>query len=270
MASKKMLLGPLPEQTDDFSRYEETVVRWDRIGVAAVVVMLVVGGLGSWVLQGGKATSEHAIVQAPDTSTQTITSPASKEPMAPEKEPSPTLGQASTQQIVDNQVLLAESDANTLNALPATSAGVPADVSGEHSEQINGMKSNTLPPILEEPVISPVSKLHVGIERAELTQTLRNGEPGEPLSYEVAMNDEGIIKVILFTEMEGLRGKTLYHEWYRGDRRMARVRIPVNVDHQSSHSSKFINQQMLGEWRVKVLDDQGELYAEANFKVIEG
>ena len=96
------------------------------------------------------------------------------------------------------------------------------------------------------------------------------GEPGEPVGYRIQMNDEGIIKLILFTEMDGLRGKTLHHEWYRGDARVARVRIPVNVDQQRSHSSKFINRQMLGVWRVKVVDEQGELYAEANFEVVEG
>ncbi len=47
--ARKLHLGPLPEQRDDYSQYEQTVIRWDRIGVMAGVTLLVVGGLGSWV-----------------------------------------------------------------------------------------------------------------------------------------------------------------------------------------------------------------------------
>ena len=87
------------------------------------------------------------------------------------------------------------------------------------------------------------------------------------LPYTVELPPEGIIKVMLFTEMKGLRGTTLYHEWYRNEVRQARVKIPVNVRQQRSHSSKYINTQMTGEWLVRVVDDKSKVYVEAGFSV---
>ncbi len=145
--------------------------------------------------------------------------------------------------------------AQEINTLPATAAG-----------------DASLAELPEESAVAkaPVRRLREGISRALLTLDLKDREPGEALGAQVAMNDEGIIKVILFTEMEGLRGKVLHHEWFRNEQRMARVRIPVNTETQRSHSSKFINRQMLGDWMVKVVDDKGDVYATAAFEVVDG
>ena len=105
------------------------------------------------------------------------------------------------------------------------------------------------------------------ISRAVLTQELKEKEPVSMLPYTVELPPEGIIKVMLFTEMKGLRGTTLYHEWYRNEVRQARVKIPVNVRQQRSHSSKYINTQMTGEWLVRVVDDKSKVYVEAGFSV---
>jgi hypothetical protein len=50
--------------------------------------------------------------------------------------------------------------------------------------------------------------------------------------------------------------------------RQARVKIPVNIATQRSYSSKFINMLMLGEWQVKVVDDNAETYVLADFNVV--
>ena len=84
------------------------------------------------------------------------------------------------------------------------------------------------------------------------------------------MPDSGLIKVMLHTEMHGLAGIRLYHEWSLDGKRQARVRVPVNTAKQTSYSSKFIDKHMLGLWQVKVLDDAGEAYVLADFEVIRG
>lgn len=251
MTSKKLRVGPLPEQTDDYSQYEETVIRWDRIGLLGGVALLVVGALGSWVWQGREAPKDTPVLAAssPAATPQQVVGLVD----APEPEPR------------EPPVLQVEA----LQSLPATAAGKgAAQAADATSEPVEGVV--TEPAVERAALHSPVSRLHQGLRRAELTMQMHKGEPGAPSGPRIAMTDAGIIKVILFTEMEGLRGTVLHHDWYRGDKRMARVRIPVNGDLQQSHSSKFINRQMLGDWRVTVSDEQGQLYAEANFEVVDG
>lgn len=255
MTSKKLRLGPLPEQANDYSQYEETVIRWDRIGVMGGVALLVIGALGSWVWQGRVPQGQQGFVVA------------STEEQAQSDTSLPVVVEATAESATPEIKVPEVADVADVAALPPTSAGIPVT---EAAPVLADVATSAPVEVAKEEILSPVSTLHHGLSRAELTMNMDGGEPGEPVGYRIQMNDEGIIKLILFTEMDGLRGKTLHHEWYRGDARVARVRIPVNVDQQRSHSSKFINRQMLGVWRVKVVDEQGELYAEANFEVVEG
>ena len=108
------------------------------------------------------------------------------------------------------------------------------------------------------------------ISRAVFTLDIKDREPVSVLeSYELTLPEAGIFKVLLFTEMKGLRGKKLYHDWYLNGVRQARVSIPVNVTHQRSHSSKYINTQMLGDWTVKVVDTHSNEYVNAGFRVVK-
>jgi len=116
---------------------------------------------------------------------------------------------------------------------------------------------------------SPISFRHPGLVVAELSSALgRNGQPTDRLSARVLMHNESLIKVVFYTQMQDLKGETLYHEWYRGEKRYARVRIPVQSAQQSSYSSKYIDQYMTGDWQVKILNEQGELFADARFAVV--
>jgi len=122
---------------------------------------------------------------------------------------------------------------------------------------------------LSEQDLSPASVLIVNsaIKDAVLSLSIKNDVPGEPLKHSVNMQDQSLIKVILYTEMQGLKGKVLYHEWYRDGVKQARVKIPVNVKNQRSYSSKFIDKYMQGKWQVKVIDSAGEPYVLADFEV---
>jgi len=284
MTVKKMKLGPLPETPADYSHYEEEVIRWDRIGGCAAVVALVVAG----IFFGATMTNEpDAVMTMEDVSRleATAAGPSSEQMFAGEPEEvtivTPTEAERSVPETTSSggSVALASADQAgwrlDAEALKPVSKTAPANADGEPepapdsnlNSEADTQAELSASPKEPDQLISPVTTLHVGIARAELTDGVRDKEPLDPLGYDVPMNEEGIIKVVLFTEMHDLDGTVLYHDWYRNENRQARVRIPVNVSRQRSHSSKFINRQMLGDWRVKVVDGAGELYAEANFRV---
>ena len=143
-----------------------------------------------------------------------------------------------------------------LHSKPVASTSVDASV----SESPFDAESQTV-------IVEPVKLLSPSIVRAQLTHNVVNHEPVDKLGDVITMNDKGLLRVYLFTEMVQLQGKTLYHNWYRDGKLMAHVRIPVGYVRTRASSSKFIDRYMLGEWSVKVVDENKKEYITARFEV---
>ncbi len=106
-----------------------------------------------------------------------------------------------------------------------------------------------------------------GFQRVQLTSALKNKEPVDEIDSVLYMNEQGLIRVYLFTEMSGLKGKTFYHNWYLGEKQMARVKVPAYSQLTRASSSKFIDRFMKGNWRVEIDDGSGLVVATAEFSV---
>ena len=255
MANKKIKVGPLPEQSQDYGHFEEEQILWGRVIAFVLVVVVAIGAAVNLLMSG---SDEEVAIPTVPMMPQVKSMTEHREPARANAE-TPTTAKA--------QALLSDA---TQEAVP-TEPAVQEPTNPEPlkvallDEKVPGAEIPKVQPLAK--VISPISTYHEGMAVAALTRELKDGIPVNSLGYDIPMNDEGIIKVILYTQMQGLKGTVLFHDWYRADKRMARVKIPVNVATQRSFSSKFINQQMLGDWTVKIVDGKGELYAEANFSV---
>lgn len=250
---KKLILNPLPEEID-FSKYDETVTRWDRIIGAAIVVLILLFALVYFFLP----SAEQGIDSA---ETPVQAQPQAELPQNKTEDAAPTdLASVPSAPVSELQVLepsSTEPELPVVDKPQAQAAPVPDSLPIVQDE-----------PASSEPVLANVNIQHQSISRAVLTQDMNNKEPVSQMPAVIALPEAGITKVILFTQMQGLRGQTLFHDWYRKGVRQARVRIPVNTDAQSSFSSKFINMQMLGDWQVKVVDAQAKVYVQASFNVV--
>lgn len=271
---KKLVLGPLPEQADDYSQYEETVTHWDRI-IAVLLVIALVFGLVIYALTGDD--NEHGQVENIQPEPK-LSIPAADQIVGKAEESNIDLNKndIDKNETIETGADIPVSDSPATpkldiqgelsSAVPANT--VPSDTLEEDTVLLPKNKQQTSEKALSRPKLAVVSIVNNAISRAVLTQEIKDKEPGSTLPYELILPEAGIVKVILFTEMEGLRGKKLYHEWYRNGIRQARVKIPVNVNKQRSYSSKYINAQMLGDWQVKVLDEMSESYVLADFSVV--
>jgi len=266
---RKINVGILPEQKDDYSQFEEEEFRWDRIIPAGVTLLLIIVFALYWLVADPESPSDTA--QKPSTNealavTNTKTVQAANPVIVKNEEKATELKEV-TLKLATSKPGSIES-ANVQQAEPVE---VPANkVEAEQKKQDDHVNAITKPVATVQKTAkhSPVEILDARIKKAQLSSNLEKGMPVDKLSSQVLMSQEGIIKVHLFTEMENLRGQYLLHDWYRNGERQARVKIPVNYDHQRSSSSKFINQQMLGTWTVKVIDEQGKHYIYASFEVI--
>lgn len=105
------------------------------------------------------------------------------------------------------------------------------------------------------------------LQRAQLTWEIRDREPTTALPASISLGSKEVIRVYFFNELQGLKGQTVYHDWYLNDERVARVDINTYLDQMRASSGKYINQEMLGEWRVEAVTESGENLGTGSFSV---
>jgi hypothetical protein len=281
---RKINVGLLPEQSEDYSRYEESELNWGRIIFAAVIVLIIVvfsiySLLKSEEVPTNKLNSLSSIEQAPK-NINTPTTPTIEPKKAqlktkatdPEAKPQPLteVAEAKTPKSVEAPLEkeITKKEASLLIEKVTTNSEVET-ILAPKTHQKKTSPQQTQAYVHPVKTVSPVKILDKRIKKAQLSSNLIKGLPIDSLSSQVHMSEEGIIRVHLYTEMEDLRGQNLFHHWYRNGEKQASVRVPVNHNHQRSSSSKFINKQMLGKWTVQVLNEEGKAYIEVNFEVVK-
>ena len=73
-------------------------------------------------------------------------------------------------------------------------------------------------------------------------------------------------RVYCYTKIVGVEGEsTVTHVWFRGDKEMARVELPVRSASWTTWSSKRLLPEWAGTWRVDVLDASGSVLQSLEF-----
>ncbi|WP_169334077.1 DUF2914 domain-containing protein [Marinobacter nanhaiticus] len=107
------------------------------------------------------------------------------------------------------------------------------------------------------------------LQRVQLTWEVRDREPTSALPAVINLGSREVIRVYFFNELQGLKGQTVYHDWYLNGERVARVNIDAFLDRMRASSGKYINQAMLGEWRVEAVTDSGTVLGSGTFSVTQ-
>ncbi|TDT40191.1 hypothetical protein DES49_1955 [Halospina denitrificans] len=207
--------------------------RWDRIiGAMLALVLLLAGTVGGWYLMRPSPTPAPLFTPVPV--------------IVPVDRPEPEKAAEAAPPTV---VALEESPGHTGDDSKPASKGVQSQ------------------PSIVGATLSRVQILSEALVRARLTRDVVNREPVGTASALIPMNAGGLIRVYLFTEMDGLKGQTIHHDWYLNDQRMARVTMRPQGERIAASSSKYIDQNMRGAWRVEVTTEQGEPLARSEFEV---
>lgn len=107
------------------------------------------------------------------------------------------------------------------------------------------------------------------LQRIQLTWELRNREPTTALPAVINLGSREVVRVYFFNELQGLKGQTVYHDWYLNGERVARVDIDAFLDRMRASSGKYINREMLGDWRVEAVTDSGTVLGSGSFSVTQ-
>lgn len=116
--------------------------------------------------------------------------------------------------------------------------------------------------------LAPVTVHSQSLRQARLTTELVDRNPLSDAPMQLVVPSDRLLTVYFFVEIDGFRAKPIFFNWYRNDALVARVRIRPRRDSTETFSSKYIDQNMTGQWRVELVSQEGDAMAESTFTVI--
>lgn len=91
------------------------------------------------------------------------------------------------------------------------------------------------------------------VARATITSDVQNREPVDSLST-VTADDS---KVFYFTEIQDMDGHTVTHRWEYNGQVMAEIDFEIGGPRWRVYSSKTMTPYWVGDWKVSVVDEEG-------------
>jgi len=110
--------------------------------------------------------------------------------------------------------------------------------------------------------------LHLNILRARLAKGMQDKEPYGDVELPFLVNSEQSKGLFYFTEINNMKGNTVFHEWLKNDKSIYKRKIKIRGNRWRISTSKLFNNHHVGEWQVRTLDQQGRVFNKINFQVI--
>lgn len=101
------------------------------------------------------------------------------------------------------------------------------------------------------------------VARSAFTSSIADREPVDTLQQMAAMEQ----KVYFFTELRDMEGQTATHRWELNGEVMAEVAFEVKGSRWRVWSSKNLQPQWVGEWKVSVMNGANEVISETSLNV---
>ncbi|QWV04644.1 DUF2914 domain-containing protein [Pseudoalteromonas shioyasakiensis] len=179
---------------------------------------------------------------------------------------------------------VAEPEANTVDTeivseqvfdgqqLPETSAVTPDEEPLQTEEQI---EVAAVPDVQQQFSHSAhIASVAIGakidtdkVSRAVLTTDVVDREPVNVLKNDVKLAQISN-SLSFFSELRNMQGQTVRHQWYYQGQQLASIELAVSSPRFRTYSTKNIMPEQLGDWRVEVIDADGNLLAQKEFRIL--
>lgn len=103
---------------------------------------------------------------------------------------------------------------------------------------------------------------HGTIARTAFTTAIQDREPVDNLT---ALGTDRN-KIYFFTELRDMTGQTVTHRWEYNGKVMAEVPFQIGGPRWRVYSSKTLDPALTGEWKVSVVDSQGNALGVSTFR----
>ncbi|NMM41096.1 DUF2914 domain-containing protein [Pseudoalteromonas arctica] len=105
------------------------------------------------------------------------------------------------------------------------------------------------------------------VSRAVLTRAVVDREPVNVFKADVRLN-EFTATMAFFSELKNMQGQTVKHVWRYENKVLASIELGVTSPRYRTYSNKTILPEQVGNWRVDVIDEQGHLLAQKEFRIL--
>ena len=105
------------------------------------------------------------------------------------------------------------------------------------------------------------------VSRAVLTREVVDREPVNVFKADVRFN-EFTDTMAFFSELKNLQGQKVKHVWRYEDEVQASIELDITSPRYRTFSNKTILPEQVGNWRVDVVDEQGRLLAQKEFRIL--
>ena len=105
------------------------------------------------------------------------------------------------------------------------------------------------------------------VSRAVLTREVVDREPVNVFKTDVRLT-EFTDTMAFFSELKNLQGQKVKHVWRYEDEVLASIELDITSPRYRTFSNKTILPEQVGNWRVDVVDEQGRLLAQKEFRIL--
>jgi hypothetical protein len=147
---------------------------------------------------------------------------------------------------------------STMTAVALTGAAWAA---GENGKPMASAEPMAMEQAAQETPSATKPAMQGGVERSAFTSAVVDREPLDELKS--LSNDT--TQVSYFTELTGMEGKTVIHRWEH-DGESWDVAFDVAGPRWRVHSSKMLDPSWTGDWKVTVLDMDGNVISEEQLR----
>lgn len=124
-------------------------------------------------------------------------------------------------------------------------------------------QSSVLPPPL------PTNQApHADVARIQLTSAITEHEPIDAINH-IKLDHGTSKRVFLFIHLRNQGGQPVSVHWYHGTEEVSMVSLDIGNQNWRTSASKLFSNNQLGNWRVTLVDKNGNLLAQKNFSVSE-
>jgi hypothetical protein len=104
---------------------------------------------------------------------------------------------------------------------------------------------------------SQKKSLSDNVTRFVISQAVEGNEPLGSIG-KIHFDRNNIATVYAYSDVNGLKDQTIYYQWSLNGKNIAKIKVEVGAKRWRSYSSKFIQPDMHGEWKVELQNQAGE------------
>ena len=127
---------------------------------------------------------------------------------------------------------------------------------------------------VEKPVLKDIEPVDKDIDtsktvlRSLLTFNIKDSEPQAPLTSPLHVSKTKPVSVFYFSELNNMKGTTVYHEWLLEGELITRKKVNISGDNWRITSRQYLNDNIKNHWVVRIVDEKGHLITQIPFQVI--